>query len=201
MSDIDALINLFGKFNFDPTIYQYFNQLINNRTVLFNSEVDESIVESVYLPLRDFEKDDSMEPVTLLINSCGGSVSDGFFLAYYLSNYSKPLNIIITGYAASMAAVILAGTGNNKNITRYCYPSSYALIHDGYIAISASETRTASDMMAFNEKTDKRIRQFMLDHTKITAEEYDAQARHQWFLDAEEMREKGLIDKIYGVDD
>lgn len=136
-----------------------------------------------------------------MINSCGGSVSDGFFLAYYLSNYSKPLNIIITGYAASMAAVILAGTGNNKNITRYCYPSSYALIHDGYIAISASETRTASDMMAFNEKTDKRIRQFMLDHTKITAEEYDAQARHQWFLDAEEMREKGLIDKIYGVDD
>jgi ATP-dependent protease ClpP protease subunit len=37
------------------------------------------------LPLKAFEEDDSTEPVTLILNSSGGSVSDGFFLAYYLS--------------------------------------------------------------------------------------------------------------------
>jgi ATP-dependent protease ClpP protease subunit len=58
---------------------------MDKRTILLNSAVDESIVESVYLPLKEFEEDDSMEPVTLILNSIGGSVSDGFFLAHYIS--------------------------------------------------------------------------------------------------------------------
>lgn len=80
----------------------------------------------------------------------GGAVSDGFFLAHYIAHYKKKLNIIVTGCAASMAAVILAGGGKNSNVTRYCYPSSYALIHDGYVALQASEAKTASDIMDFN---------------------------------------------------
>ena len=110
------------------------------------------------------------------------------------------MNIIVPGYAASMAAVILAGGGKNENVTRYCFPSTYALIHDGYVALSASEAKTANDIMAFNNKVDENIRQFIIDNTNITAEEYDAQARHQWFLSAEEMKKYNLVDKIYGVD-
>jgi ATP-dependent protease ClpP protease subunit len=52
--------------------------------------------------------------VTLILNSLGGSVADGFFLANYLSNYSKKLDIIVTGYAASMAAVILSAGGEKS---------------------------------------------------------------------------------------
>ena len=199
--DIDSLFDLFGKFEFNPSIYQYFHQLLDKRTVLFNADVDEDIVESVYLPLKEFEQDDSDEPITLILNSSGGSVSDGFFLAHYIAQYKKPLNIIVPGYAASMAAVILAGGGKNDNVTRYCFPSTYALIHDGYIAISPSESKTAGDIMAFNDEKDREIRQFIIDNTDITPEEYDAQARHQWFLNAKKMREKNMIDKIYGVDE
>ena len=199
--DIDTLFDLFGKFDLNPSTYQYFHQLMDKRTVLFNADVDENIVESVYLPLREFEQDNSDEPVTLILNSSGGSVSDGFFLAHYIAQYSKPLNIIVPGYAASMAAVILAGGGKNKNVTRYCFPSTYALIHDGYIAISPSESKTAGDIMAFNDEKDRDIRQFIIDNTDISPEEYDAQARHQWFLNARQMREKNMVDKIYGVDE
>jgi len=174
---------------------------MDKRTILFNADVDENIIESVYLPMREFENDDSEEPITLILNSSGGSVSDGFFLAHYISQYSKPLHIIVPGYAASMAAVILAGGGRNENVTRYCFPSTYGLIHDGYISITPSESKTAGDIMAFNEEKDREIRQFIIDNTDITAEEYDAQARHQWFLNAKQMKEKNMVDHIYGVDD
>jgi len=184
------------KCGLDPVNYQYFHQLLHNRTVLFNTDVDSDIVETVYLPLRDFENDDSQKPVTLILNSSGGSISDGFFLAYYLGQYKKPLTIIVTGYAASMAAIILAGGGKNNNVKRVCYPNTYALIHDGYIALEPSETKTANDIMAFNDKIDEKVKQFILDNTKITAEQYDAHGRHQWFLTAHEMLEVGLIDEI-----
>ena len=192
---------LLDQVGFDPVLYQYFKQLLNNRTIIFNKEVAEDIIETVYLPLKEFEEDSSTAPVTLILNSPGGSVSDSFFLAYYISTYKKPLNIIIPGYAASMAAVILAGGGKNSNVTRKCYPSTYGLIHDGYIAISSSETRTADDIMEFNKLKDKEIRQFIIDNTNITAEQYDSKARTQWFLTAREMKEANLIDVIIGEDE
>ena len=93
-----------------------------------------------------------MEPVTIILNSVGGSVSDGFFLANYLTTYKKPVNLYVMGYAASMAFVVLAACGKNPNITRYCYPSSYFLCHDGYVAISPSESKTAADIMQIREE-------------------------------------------------
>lgn len=201
MGDLDFLSLVQDTSSLDPVMYEYFNQRFNHRTVVFNKDVTEDIVETIWLPLRNFEMDDSNTPVTLIINSMGGSVTDGFFLAHYLANYSKPLYVYITGCAASMAAVILAGCGKNPNITRFCYPSSYALIHDGYVALAASEAKTAQDMMTFNNKVDEDIRKFIIDHTNITAEQYDEHARHQWFIDAREMLELGLCDKIIGDDD
>ena len=196
--DLEELFNTMQVYDFDPTMYQYFNQLLNHRTIIFNCDVSEKIVEKVYLPLREFEKDDSNEPVTIIMNSSGGSVTDGFFLAHYIAQYSKPLNIIVPGYACSMAAVILAGGGKNENVIRSCFPCSYALIHDGYIALAAQEAKTANDIMAFNDSIDKQVKQFFINNTDITEEEYDSHARRQWFLNAEEMLKVNLIDKIYG---
>ena len=180
----------------DVIEYQYFHQLLENRTIIFNSEIGEDIIETLYLPLRDFENDDSDEPITIILNSVGGSVSDGFFLANYLASYKKKINLIVAGYAASMAAVILSAGGKNDNITRYCYPSTYVLIHDGYVALSASEAKTANDIMAFNNKVDEDIRQFILDNTNITPELYDSKARKQWFISAQEAKELNLIDVV-----
>lgn len=200
--DLDELLELLTPANqIDPVSYQYFHQLFDKRTIVFNSAITENIIETVYLPLRDFENDDSSDPVTLILNSIGGTVSDGFFLAHYIANYKKKLNIIVTGCAASMAAVILCGGGKNDNVTRYCYPSSYALIHDGYVTLQASEAKTASDIMDFNNQVDERLKEFIVEHTNITAEQYESKTRHQWFLSAKEMKELNLVDRIIGDDD
>lgn len=183
-----------------PAEYQYFNQLLNHRTIIMNEDICENIVESFYVPLRQFEMDDSDEPITIIFNCSGGSVSDGFFVANYLTNFKKKLKIIATGYAASMAAVLLAAGGKNNNITRYCYPSTYLLLHDGYVALQTSEAQTAADYMSHNRTVDESIRKFLIENTSITPELYDSMTRRQWFIGAEEAKELNLIDKIIGVD-
>lgn len=190
------LSELFDNNTFSIEDYQYLDQLLNHRTIIFNEEASASLIEKVFLPLKNFEEDNSILPITLILNSPGGSVADSFFLAHYLTHYKKPLKIIVCGYACSMATIILAAGGKNSNITRTCYPSSFALIHDGFMAIPASETKTAVDIVQFNEKVDKDIRQFILDNTNINSELYDSKARHQWYLSSEEMKEYGLIDEI-----
>mgnify|MGYP003296301925 CR=1 FL=1 len=163
---------------------------------LGKDDFNEDIIETFYLPLREFEQDDSDEPITVILNSVGGSVSDGFFLANYLASYKKKINLIVAGYAASMAAVILSAGGKNENITRKAYPSTYILIHDGYVALSASEAKTANDIMAFNNQVDENIRNFIISNTNITEELYDSKARKQWFISAQEALELNLIDEI-----
>ena len=198
---IDDLFDLVQETNFTPSSYQYFHQLLDNRTVVFNEEIKENILEKVYLPLRDFELDDSDRPVTLILSSIGGSISDSFFLAYYIARYKKKLNIIVTGSAASMATILRCGGGKNDNVTRYCFPCSYGLLHDGSVTLAASEAKTASDIMAFNDCVDKQIKEFIIENTNITEELYDSKSRHQWFLSSKEMKDLNIIDKIYGVDE
>ena len=196
--DISTLLEQVG---FSARDYQYFHQLLDNRTILFNTVIDEDIVERIYLPLKEFEDDSSVEPVTLILNSPGGSVADGFFLAHYIAHYKKKLNILVLGYAASMAAVILAAGGHNENVHRMCYPSTYALVHDGYITMESSESKTAQDFMAFNDKVDNDIKDFIIKHTNITQELYDSKTRHQWFISSQEMKELNFIDEILGSEE
>lgn len=199
--DLETLLGKIEPCEFDPVMYQYFHQLLDKRTIILNDYVANDTLEKIYLPLKDFEEDDSQEPVTLILNSSGGSVADGFYLAQYISQYRKPLKVIVPGLAASMAGIILSGGGKNKNVTRYCFPCTYVLLHDGYVALESTESRTADDILDFNREIDSDIRNFIIENTNITPEEYDSHSRKQWFIKSKEMKKLNLIDKIYGVDE
>ena len=181
----------------DPVMYQYFNHYKNHRTIVFNRAVDDSIVETVILPLQEFENDDINNPVKLIISTPGGSVSDALILCNIIDNYKKPLEIYVYGYACSMGTIILCSGNKNPNVKKYCYPFSFGLFHAGYSAVEG-ESLSVEDRMEFNKKTDNMIRDYVVDNTNITAEEYKRNERRQWYLDAKEMKEKGLIDIIIG---
>ena len=61
--DLEELLSgIWEKLNateLSPTMYQYYNQLFNHRTIILNDDISEHIVEYVYLPLKAFEEDDS----------------------------------------------------------------------------------------------------------------------------------------------
>lgn len=194
------LIPIEEQSTLDPVMYQYFNYYKNHRTVVFNRAVDDSIVETVILPLLEFEKDDSYDPVTLILSTPGGSVSDGLILCNVIDQYKKPLNIIVYGYACSMGTIILCSGNKNANVTKFCYPFSFGLFHAGYSAIEG-ESLSVEDRMDFNKKTDGMIRDYVVANTNITEDEYRRNERRQWYLNAQEMKEKGLIDIIIGEGD
>lgn len=186
--------------NLDPISYQYFDKLLNKRTIIFNESVDTDIVESLIIPLLDFEKDDSEEPVTLILSTPGGSVYHGLAVCNVIDNYKKKLNIIVPNVAMSMGFYITAAGRNNPNVTRYAYQYSFFLLHAGETSASG-EVNSVRDTLFFSDKVDDMIKDFVLAHTDITKEEYLEHNRKQWYFTAEEAKKYGLIDKIIGVDD
>ena len=198
MPDFLTLVEENSQLN--PVSYQYFNHLFNHRTIVFNDGIDKDILEAVILPLKEFENDDSNDPVKMIISTPGGAISEGLVLCNIIDNYSKPLEIYVMGYACSMGTIILAAGNHNPNVKKFCQPFSVALFHSGYTAFEG-EALSVEDAMAFNKRVDNRIRDYIVANTKITEEQYRANERRQWYLDAHDMKELGLIDVIIGEDE
>ena len=198
MSDLEFLGFANDVSTLDPIMYQYFNQLLRKRTIILNAEIDESILETVVLPLKDFEEQESDKPVTLILNTPGGSVADGLMLCNVIDNYRIPLEIIVPSYACSMGTIILCSGNKNPNVTKKAYPFSFALFHSGQTYVGGEST-SVEDVMNFNKGVDNKIKNYIITNTNITEELYDAHHRKQWYISADEMLEYGLIDEIIGM--
>lgn len=181
--------------NLDSVQYQYFYNLLNHRTIILNNDVDETLIENVVIPLLNFEKDDSQEPVNLLINTCGGRMHEGLLLCNIIDAYKKPLNITVLSYAYSMGTIIMCAGTKNPNIKRRCYPFSTFLIHAGEGG-AVGETNVVRDLISFQDAMDKRLKDYVVSNTKITLDEYEKHERKQWFLTAQEALEKNLVDEV-----
>ena len=49
MNELDFLEIPMSLSTLDPVNYQYFNQLLNHRTIIMNTEVDDNLLESVII--------------------------------------------------------------------------------------------------------------------------------------------------------
>lgn len=182
----------------DPVSYQYFNQMLNNRRIIMNGNIDETLLETVLIPLLDFEKDsETVKPVELLINCVGGEVANGLYLLNVIDNYKKPLVITVCGYAYSLAAIIMCAGSKNPLVKKRAYRFSTFLFHSGNISINSTST-AARDILDFQNSVDNDIRQYILDNTKISAEQYDSHYRKEWCLLARDCLDFGIIDEIIG---
>ena len=180
----------------DPIVrYQYFEN-IKKRTIVFNRMVDEDILEYLILPLRQFEEDDSNEPVNLILNTCGGSTMAGLVVLNLIDNYKKPLNMYVYSYAMSMGAIILAAGNKNPNVRKFDHKFSIGLIHSGDVVLGQSTANQAKDTMNFLQDIDKRIEQYFFENTNFTKAVWKKIKDKEFYMTAEEMKKYGLIDEI-----
>ena len=142
---------------------------------------------------RDIEPD-QREPILLYIASNGGEVDSGFELIDIIENSKTPVYTINLAYEYSMGFLI--GLCGHK---RFAMKNSRFLMHDGTNFVWDSGTK-AQDRMEFNKKQEQRIREYVLSHSNVTPEEYDSKLRVEWYMFANEAKEKGFTDYIIGED-
>lgn len=175
-------------------LYWYYHGL-DERILIINDEISSAIVEEIILPLKAMETSDNTKPITLYINTPGGSVYDGMVLCNVIDNIKCPLNIVVLGEAFSMGLLIAMAGANNPNVTRKAYPFSFGLMHEGYAATEGS-MQAMRQVQAFHNKISRLSKQYILSHTKMTEQFYDDHQYDEYYMTAEEMLELGIIDEI-----
>lgn len=170
-------------------------RLIDERIILINDIISENTIEKVAMPLIRMDNDGTNKKITIYINTNGGEVSNGLVVCDLIKKLKTPTDVIVLGYAYSMGSLILMAGKNNPNVKRYCYPFSTALLHGGSSFVSGTSSQV-KDYFKFNEKYEKRIADYIVEHTNLTEEDYAAIERYEAYMDSDEMLEKGLVDEI-----
>lgn len=169
----------------DTYVYSY------KRTIHLFDEINSVTASNVISQLKALD-DISHQDITLMINSPGGSVADGFAIIDAMGSVRSEIRTVCTGVAASMAAVVLsAGTKGMRLIT----PMAEVMIHQplGGIQGQASEI---SKMCEHITKVKDNIAEFLSAKTGNSKEKLIADMDRDYWMDANEAIKYGLADKI-----
>ena len=175
-------------------------QDLRNRKLFLTDEISQISVGDIVKNILQYNCDDKgmaaeeRVPILLYISSVGGSVDAGFELIDVIENSKTPVYTINLGYQYSMG--LLIGLAGHK---RFATKNAKYLMHDGSNFVYNSGAK-AQDQMRFQGKVENRIKEYILSHSKLTQEEYDANLRVEWYMFADEAKERGFVDSIIGVD-
>lgn len=173
---------------------------LKQRKLFLNTEINQVYIAEIAKHILQFNKEDKGVPVEdripilLYVISEGGEVDSGFELIDIIRASKTPVYTINLGYWYSMGFLI--GLAGHK---RFAMPNAKFLHHDGTNVIINSGTK-AKDQMEFQDRIERRIADYVISRTNVTAEEYKEHMRQEWYLFADEAKEHGMIDCIIGVD-
>lgn len=172
--------------------YDIYSRLLKDRIIILADEVNHVTANLVVAQLLFLEADDPDKDISLYINSPGGSVTDGMAI-YDTMKYIKPdVSTICMGMAASMGAFLLAGGTKGK---RFALPNAEIMIHQPL----GGARGQATDIQIHAEhilKTKQRLNKMLSENTGQPLEKIEKDVERDFFMDAVQGKEYGIIDQI-----
>lgn len=173
-----------------------FSRLFMERILFLGGEITSDVANVLVCQLLYLEMTDSEAPITMYINSPGGSVYSGLAIYDTMQYISCPITTICTGLAASMASILLCAGEKGH---RYALPHSRVMIHQplgdtGYAQASDIEIH-AKEILKLKDE----LFQIIADRTGKSLEEVTKDGDRDHWLTAKEALEYGdlgLIDEI-----
>ncbi|KAA0216159.1 ATP-dependent Clp protease proteolytic subunit [bacterium] len=168
------------------------SKLLKTRTILVSKGVDDKLAASVITQLTVLESDDADKPITIVVNSPGGSADSGFAILDYLRFVRPPVRSIVCGICASAAVMIHLGS---KKGMRFCTPNSRFLLHQPSMRAQGQ----ASDLEILSkeiERMKEQYNQIVADETGQTLKQVEKDVHRDFWLPAKDALKYGLVDKV-----
>ena len=173
-------------------VYDLASCMLANRIILLTEPINDETAAAITSQLLYLEAENSNEPITIYINSPGGSISSGFAIYDVMNKIKCPVHTMVMGIAASMAAFILC-SGSRGN--RYALPNASIMIHQPKGAVEGQATEVeiyAKRLVDLRQELYK----IMAKNTGMSYEEMAYACERDNYLTPKKALEMGFIDKI-----
>lgn len=172
--------------------YDIYSRMLKERVVFMVGPVDDHTANLVVAQLLFLESENPDKDIHLYINSPGGIVNAGLAI-YDTVQFVKPdVSTVCIGQAASMGALILAGGTKGK---RFSLPHSRMMIHQplgGFQGQASDIDIHAREILRVRE----RLNKIMVKHTGQSMKKIQQDTDRDYFMDAQEAVEFGLVDEV-----
>lgn len=167
-------------------------KLLEARTILVADEVGDELYRKVATSLVLLERLDPKAPITLFVNSPGGSADSGFAIYDLLRFSACPIRTVANGVVASAAVLIYLGGDEDKRLT---LPNARFLLHQPSTMVRGQSTDidiAAREII----KLRKRYNEIVAAATGRKLEVIEKDSDRDYWLTAEESVEYGLAKRI-----
>jgi ATP-dependent Clp protease protease subunit len=167
-------------------------RLFMDRVVYLGQAIDNNVANSAVQQLLALQFEDAKKPITLYINSPGGSIVDGMAIYDTIRRSSAPVHAVVAGMAASMGAVILSGCAKGE---RAILPHGEVLLHQplGGARGQATDIEISAKRIL---KMKEMLLKILSENTGQAYAKVVEDCDRDYWLDADEAKAYGIIDKI-----
>ena len=172
--------------------YDVYSLLLKERIIMLQGEINDVSSSNVIAQLLYLYSNDPNKDIYLYINSVGGSITSGMAI-YDTMRYIKcDVNTICIGMCASMAAFLLAAGTKGK---RFALENSEVMIHQpsGGASGVASDIQIAANRI---NKLKEKLNYLLALNTNQNYEKIKRDTERDYFMDANEAKEYGIIDEV-----
>jgi ATP-dependent Clp protease protease subunit len=168
-------------------------KLFASRTVIISGEINQAVAERAMTQLLAMAAD-SDKRITVFINSQGGHVEAGDTIHDVVRFITPPVRMVGTGWVASAGALIFVSVPRKL---RYCLPNTRFLLHQpaGGMGGTASDIAIEAREIV---KMRERLNRIFARETGQPIERIEDDTLRNFWLDAEQAKEYGLVGKIIG---
>ncbi len=173
-------------------VFDIYSLLLRERIVMLSMPINDQVANVVIAQLLYLEREEPDKDINLYIHCPGGVINAGLAIYDTMQLIRPDVSTICVGLAASMGTVLLCGGTKGK---RYALPNSTIHMHQAFGGAQgyASDIEIAArEIMRVQEV----IRGILVKHTGQNMEKIAHDTDRDFYLNAEQAVEYGLIDQI-----
>lgn len=179
------------KSNQGERVYDIYSRLLKDRIIMLSGEITDTSADTIVAELLYLDSINNND-ISIYINSPGGSVTAGMAIYDTMNFVKSNVSTICIGMAASMAAFLLSSGEKGK---RFVLPNSEVMIHQplGGVEGQATEIKIAAERIL---KMREKLNTLLSKNTGKDLKVIERDTERDYFLEAEEAVNYGLVDKV-----
>ena len=169
-----------------------YSRLLDDRIILLNEAFDDPMASTIVAQLLYLESEDNSKDITMYINSPGGSATSMWSIIDTMDLIKCDVSTICTGLAASAGSFVLANGAKGK---RFILPNAEVMIHQ---PLGGAQGQVTDMEIRLKQiiKLKKQEVEFFHDKTGQPREKIAEDIERDYWLDAQEALDYGIVDAI-----
>ena len=173
--------------------FDIFSRMLRERIVFVTGEVEDQMASLIVAQLLFLESENPSKDISMYINSPGGVVTAGMAIHDTMQYIRPRVSTVCIGQAASMGSFLLAA---GEPGMRIALPNARIMVHQpsgGARGMASDIQIQAREILRLRE----RLNSLYVKYTGKTLAEIEKALDRDTFLEADEAKEFGIVDKVF----